>query len=251
MNLLSQYLTIDTVRLDIDVVSRKRLFEEASFAIETAYGEDHDTVFEALMARERLGSTALGHGCAVPHGRLESLQEPALVLLRTKQPIAYDAPDDKPVRLFMTLLVPQDNPEEHLQILREIAALFADDAVRGSGGNLGFTISTFTDLILRVALVFILTIPLGFAGVGWAWAIGWTLGACVALAFYFNIPCLKKLRREKRGSVHEFARAYAANAEGTDSVNVAVSAEGSAVAAQSVQAVPAEDEATENSQKAD
>ena len=106
MNLLSQYLTIDTVRLDIDVVSRKRLFEEASFAIETAYGEDHDTVFEALMARERLGSTALGHGCAVPHGRLESLQEPALVLLRTKQPIAYDAPDDKPVRLFMTLLVP-------------------------------------------------------------------------------------------------------------------------------------------------
>ena len=130
MNLLSQYLTIDTVRLDIDVVSRKRLFEEASFAIETAYGEDHDTVFEALMARERLGSTALGHGCAVPPGRLESLQEPALVLLRTKQPIAYDAPDDKPVRLFMTLLVPQDNPEEHLQILREIAALFADDAVR-------------------------------------------------------------------------------------------------------------------------
>lgn len=67
----------------------------------------------------------------------------------------------------------------------------ADDAVRGSGGNLGFTISTFTDLILRVALVFILTIPLGFAGVGWAWAIGWTLGAFVALAFYFNIPCLK------------------------------------------------------------
>ena len=84
----------------------------------------------------------------------------------------------------------------------------ADDAVRGSGGNLGFTISTFTDLILRVALVFILTGPLGFAGVGWAWAIGWTLGASVALAFYLNIPCLKKLRREKRanaagGSVKE------------------------------------------------
>ena len=134
----------------------------------------------------------------------------------------------------------------------------ADDAVRGSGGNLGFTISTFTDLILRVALVFILTIPLGFAGVGWAWAIGWTLGAFVALAFYFNIPCLKKLRREKRGSAHEFARAYAANAEGIGSADAegigSADAEGigSADAAQSVQAVPAEGEKmTENSQKAD
>ena len=79
----------------------------------------------------------------------------------------------------------------------------ADDAVRGAGGNLGFTISTFTDLILRVALVFILTVPLGFAGVGWAWAIGWTLGAFVALGFYFNIPCLKKLRKEKKAAAAE------------------------------------------------
>lgn len=83
----------------------------------------------------------------------------------------------------------------------------ADDAVRGAGGNLGFTISTFFDLILRVALVFILTGPLGFAGVGWAWAIGWTLGTVVALAFYFNIPCLKQLRRDKKSHrtlAHEY-----------------------------------------------
>ena len=83
--------------------------------------------------------------------------------------------------------------------------VLADDVVRGTGGNLGFTISTFTDLILRVALVFILTRPLGFAGVGWAWAIGWTLGAGVALAFYFNIPCLKKLRKERRAQKRELA----------------------------------------------
>ena len=90
----------------------------------------------------------------------------------------------------------------------------ADDTVRGSGGNLGFTISTFTDLILRVALVFILTGPLGFAGVGWAWSIGWTLGAGVALIFYFNIPCLKSLRKQRKNATKDFARAYAANAEG-------------------------------------
>ncbi len=98
----------------------------------------------------------------------------------------------------------------------------ADDAVRGAGGNLGFTISTFTDLILRVALVFLLTGPLGFAGVGWAWAIGWTLGACVALTFYFNIPCLKALRKgKKQNGTAALAGAYAAAHEGNESVAAA------------------------------
>ena len=68
----------------------------------------------------------------------------------------------------------------------------ADGTVRGCNGNVGFMVSTFTDLILRVAFVFILTPLLGFAGVGWAWAVGWTLGTGVALGFYFTIPCLRK-----------------------------------------------------------
>lgn len=68
----------------------------------------------------------------------------------------------------------------------------ADGTVRGCNGNVGFMVSTFTDLILRVAFVFILTPFLGFAGVGWAWAVGWTLGTAVALGFYFGIPCLRK-----------------------------------------------------------
>ncbi len=68
----------------------------------------------------------------------------------------------------------------------------ADSVVRGCGGNLGFMISTFSDLILRVAFVFLLTIPFGFAGVGWAWAAGWVLGTVVALAFYFTIPAFRK-----------------------------------------------------------
>ena len=68
----------------------------------------------------------------------------------------------------------------------------ADGTVRGCNGNVGFMVSTFTDLILCVAFVFILTPLLGFAGVGWAWAVGWSLGTCVALGFYLMIPCLKK-----------------------------------------------------------
>ena len=70
--------------------------------------------------------------------------------------------------------------------------IVADATVRGCNGNVGFMVSTFSDLILRVAFVFILTPFLGFAGVGWAWAVGWTLGTAVALGFYFAIPCLKK-----------------------------------------------------------
>lgn len=73
----------------------------------------------------------------------------------------------------------------------------ADGTVRGCNGNVGFMVSTFTDLILRVAFVFILTPFLGFAGVGWAWAIGWLLGTGVALGFYFSVPCLKKRNLQK------------------------------------------------------
>ena len=68
----------------------------------------------------------------------------------------------------------------------------ADGAVRGMGGNVGFMVSTFSDLVFRVGFVFLLTPFLGFAGVGWAWNIGWVLGTAVALAFYFTIPVFRR-----------------------------------------------------------
>ena len=72
--------------------------------------------------------------------------------------------------------------------------IVADGAVRGCGGNLGFTISTFTDLILRVALVYILTAAdWGFSGVCWAWAIGWSISMFIALFFYIRIKCLRSV----------------------------------------------------------
>ena len=69
--------------------------------------------------------------------------------------------------------------------------IVCDGAVRGCGGNLGFTISTFTDLILRVAFVYALVGPMGFSGVSWAWAIGWSVSMFIAVGFYFAIPCLR------------------------------------------------------------
>lgn len=72
----------------------------------------------------------------------------------------------------------------------------ADCTVRGCGGNLGFMVSTFADLILRVAFAFILSPVLGMQGVFWSWPIGWGIGTVIALLFYFNIPILKKFRKQ-------------------------------------------------------
>ncbi len=106
-----------------------------------------------------------------------------------------------------------DNPTEEavncsVLFLRIVAAflpavcvkIVSDGAVRGCGGNLGFTISTFTDLILRVAFVYLLVgIGMGFSGVCWAWAIGWSVSMFVALGFFMFIPCLRK-KRKKEGA---------------------------------------------------
>lgn len=130
MSVLAKYLTLDAVRVDVEVTSRKRFFEEAALAVEAAYGEPHDEVFNALFERERLGSTGLGRGCAVPHGRLAGITEPAVVFLRAKPPVAYDAPDGLPVSLAIAIIVPEANPETHLTLLRETAALFSEEDMR-------------------------------------------------------------------------------------------------------------------------
>lgn len=105
-----------------------------------------------------------------------------------------------------------DNPTEEavrcsVEFLRIVAAflptvcvkIVSDGAVRGCGGNLGFAVSTFTDLILRVILVYVLVgAGLGFAGVCWAWAIGWSVSMFVALAFFIFIPCLRKRKTEDK-----------------------------------------------------
>lgn len=72
--------------------------------------------------------------------------------------------------------------------------IVSDGAVRGCGGNFGFMISTFVDLILRVALVYVLVDPMGFSGVCWAWSIGWSVSMFIAVGFYLAIPCLRGVK---------------------------------------------------------
>lgn len=130
MNTLSPILTGDTIRLDLDVVSRKRLFEEAGLILELSSGVSHTETFDALIARERLGSTCIGSGCAIPHGRIKELASPQLAFIRTLAPLQLDAPDGRPVSLFFCLLVPAEDNGEYLRLLRECAALLSDKSIK-------------------------------------------------------------------------------------------------------------------------
>jgi len=89
-------------------------------------------VTDSLFARERLGSTGLGHGVAIPHGRIKGLKSPMAAVFSLGQAIGFDAPDEQPVSLLIFLLVPEAATQKHLEILSEIAELLSDNGLRES-----------------------------------------------------------------------------------------------------------------------
>lgn len=127
---LSQLLPLSRVMLDLDVTSKKRVFEQVGILFENSVGVGTSVVYDALFARERLGSTGLGHGVAVPHGRMKGLKEAVGAFVRTRQPIPFEAPDGNGVSLIFVLLVPEKATDAHLQILSELAQLFSDRDLR-------------------------------------------------------------------------------------------------------------------------
>jgi len=130
MNRLSAILPPSNVLVDSDATSKKRVFEQAGVLFENHHSIARATVTDNLFARERLGSTGLGHGVAIPHGRIKGLKNPLAAVVRMQQPIGFDAPDDEPVSLLIFLLVPEAATQRHLEILSEIAELLSDRALR-------------------------------------------------------------------------------------------------------------------------
>ncbi len=130
MNRLAAILPASNVLIDIEAGSKKRVFEHAGLLFENQHTIARSTVTDNLFARERLGSTGLGHGVAIPHGRIKGLKNPLAALLRLSQPIAFDAPDDAPVNLLIFLLVPEAATQRHLEILSEIAEMLSDRDLR-------------------------------------------------------------------------------------------------------------------------
>lgn len=118
--------------LGLEITSKKRLFEEIGFLFERTAGVSRTNITDSLFARERLGSTGLGYGVAIPHGRIKGLKEPQLAAIQLKESIGFDAADGAPVELLFTLLVPENATQKHLDILAEIAELLGDESKRNS-----------------------------------------------------------------------------------------------------------------------
>ena len=130
MNLLAKLLPTQNIELKIDASSKKRVFEYASILFENNQGVERSKVFDSLLARERLGSTALGKGVAIPHGRIKGLKEAVAAVVSVNTPVAFDAPDAQPVSLMVFLLVPEQATQQHLEILSELAEFLSDKSNR-------------------------------------------------------------------------------------------------------------------------
>lgn len=127
---LIDILARDRVAADMRVSSKKRLLELLAnlLAVDSGPGTER-AIFEALIAREHLGSTGLGQGVAIPHGRIGGEIQPTAAFVRLKSPIDFDAPDGEPIDLVLALVVPEHFTDQHLALLAQVAELFSHPEV--------------------------------------------------------------------------------------------------------------------------
>ena len=125
------FITETRIARALVLSSKKRLLEALAQLLASEHpGLSPDTVFERLLERERLGSTGLGHGIALPHARVREVKEALGAFVTTAEGVDYDAMDGEPVDLAFALLVPEEATEEHLRLLAQLAGLFSDPRVR-------------------------------------------------------------------------------------------------------------------------
>ena len=127
---ITNYLNPDRVVCRDDLGSKKRLLEQLSELLAgSSPGLLQHEIFEALFNREKLGSTGLGKGVAIPHGRMATLEQPVCAFIKLATPVDFDASDGQAVDLVFSLLVPEDSTEEHLQVLSTIAEIFSNTGI--------------------------------------------------------------------------------------------------------------------------
>ncbi|WP_018873126.1 PTS sugar transporter subunit IIA [Thioalkalivibrio sp. ALJ16] len=121
---IAELITAERIRLEPECSSQKRALETLAELLATG-GDTAEpgsgAIFEALSAREKLGSTGLGHGVAIPHGRLAGLGAPRVAVLRLESGVDFDAMDHEPVDILIALLVPEDATGDHLELLAQLA----------------------------------------------------------------------------------------------------------------------------------
>lgn len=126
---LSDFLSADGIVPSLKVSSKKQALQELAAIAAKQTGLDPRQVFETLLQRERLGSTGLGQGIAIPHGKMAGLDQLRTVFARLSQPIEFDSVDDQPVDLIFLLLAPESAGADHLKALARISRLLRDPAI--------------------------------------------------------------------------------------------------------------------------
>ncbi|MFT5112798.1 MAG: PTS system nitrogen regulatory IIA component [Parasphingorhabdus sp.] len=128
---LADLISPDRVLTGVQVSSKKRLLEEVASLLSVGHSElDRDTIFQILNERERLGSTGIGEGIAIPHGRINGIDQPIVCAMLLAQPLEFEAIDDQPIRCVIGLIVPADANHMHLKILAKLAGIFSQPTVR-------------------------------------------------------------------------------------------------------------------------
>lgn len=133
---ISELLDVDGVMPKLSVASKKQALQELAKRAATISGCDARRVFDALLERERLGTTGVGNGIAIPHGRFDDLKRLYGLFARLEKPVDFDAVDDQPVDLIFLLLAPESSGADHLKALARVSRLLRDsgacDKLRGS-----------------------------------------------------------------------------------------------------------------------
>lgn len=124
---LQDILTLDCTQCAVPARSKKRILEQICLLAAEKIGNcSASDLLESILNREKMGSTGIGNGIAIPHGRLTNTDKAMAILLTTEQAIDFDAIDNKAVDIFICLFVPQNSTQEHLNTLQSIAQLFSD-----------------------------------------------------------------------------------------------------------------------------
>ena len=126
---LSEILTLDCTKSAVQCTSKKRALEMISELVAEQTGQSSTELFECMLSREKMGSTGIGNGIAIPHARMQSSDKAVAVLLQCQYPVEFDAIDNRPVDLLFALLVPDAQCKEHLKTLSSMAERLNDKQI--------------------------------------------------------------------------------------------------------------------------
>ena len=126
---ISDLILPESVVANLRVTSKKQALQELAKKAADLTGQPERALFEVLMERERLGTTGVGHGIGIPHGKLPELDRLYGLFARLESPIDFDAIDEQPVDLIFVLLAPETAGADHLKALARVSRLFRDRAV--------------------------------------------------------------------------------------------------------------------------